>query len=87
LKSSVRIRPSIPTQVELFEINKLDSINTKTEVELPFDTDKSSIINTEENIFSKEICEAPYKEETNVISTNKEIVNIVYRPSSPILNE
>ena len=86
LKSTVRIRQSAPTQVELINIDK-DGPMVHVNVELPYDNevDETSSINgnNDESIFSSATCEAPYKEEaeTPVISKSAYLQN--YRPSSP----
>lgn len=87
LKSSVRIRPYIPTQVELLEVDKtVDSVANG--IELPFDNpDHNMEVSSEENIFASAVCEAPYKEEHHTKSNqsgSSSKRSTVYRPSSPM---
>lgn len=88
LKSIVRVRPHIPTQVELIEIEQ-KSFTVSDSIEPPFQntttqssTNTSSVSN---DLFTIPLCEAPYADkefpvlETVASSSNQ----TVYRPSSP----
>lgn len=87
LKSRIRVRPVKPTQVELCELEKMDTHITSSGMELPFDESENVTEISNGSIFSSTHCEAPYTEYTT--NTNAEVTNSVrsmYRPSSPILD-
>ena len=86
LKSTVRLRPHVPTPVELIEVDKQFENVSSTGVELPFENedDMYNENNTDMNIFASSHCELPYKEcDNNEDTEKKSCVRRVYRPSSP----
>jgi len=89
LKSRVRLRPSQPTQVELFEITKDETGGPSNNIELPFDnfSEAASSTMNDDNIFASNICEAPYKETdtTPEVVSAPNTIKSVYRPSSPVM--
>lgn len=88
LKSTIRMRPTAPTQVELFQIEKSDDTTLSNGIQVPFDLtmNNTSVSSHDNDIFASPICEVPFQEYSglDVISDKKTTHRTTYRPRSPM---
>lgn len=89
LKSKIRLRPTVPTQIELIEFEKKTDTQMQQGIEMPFDDTQDTEVYKKDDdpIFAPNEIEAPYNKES-VSNHNENEIDLqntrsMYRPSSP----